>query len=72
MRRADGRKARRRRETGSRVRLPVLEDYARIAAAGRGRAVLLDDESALTIDLLVAAMGEAWRADIQNLLAFEQ
>jgi hypothetical protein len=42
-----------------------------VSKAGRGRAVLLDDESALIKEMLVLTFGEAWRTDIENVLDFE-
>ena len=45
--------------------------YKLTAEAGRGRGVLLDDESALIKELLVLSFGESWRAEIENMLDFE-
>lgn len=49
---------------------PYLDIYRSIAALGRGRAVLLSDESALIKEILVLAFGPVWRADIENFLDF--
>ena len=49
----------------------IFERYKETATAGRGKAALLDDESALIKDLLVLTFGEDYRADIENLLDFE-
>ncbi len=65
-------KSRGKREVADPVRYPVLETYARTAKAGRGKAVMLDDESALIKELLVLTFGDEWRADIENLLDFER
>ena len=64
-------KARTKRTDMSNVRIPFFEKYKLTAEAGRGRAVLLDDESALIKEMLVLTFGEAWRVDIENLLDFE-
>ncbi len=63
--------ARKERSDPDRFRNPFFEVYKRTAQAGRGRGVLLDDESALIKEMLVLTFGEAWRADIENLLDFE-
>ncbi len=63
--------ARKKRVDQSRTRHPFFEKYQETAEAGRGRGVMLDDESALIKELLVLTFGEAWRADIENLLDFE-
>ncbi len=49
---------------------PFFEVYKRIAGVGRGRGILLSDESALIKEILVLAFGPAWRADIENFLDF--
>ena len=64
-------KARAARADNSKIRIPFFEKYRLTAEAGRGRAVLLDDESALIKEMLVLTFGEAWRVDIENLLDFE-
>ena len=51
---------------------PFFEVYKRTAEAGRGRGVLLDDESALIKELLVLTFGQTWRVEIENLLDFER
>ena len=65
-------KARKAREDTSSMRSPFFDKYKLVAEAGRGRAVLLDDESALIRELLVIAFGEPWRADIEMILDFER
>lgn len=65
-------KARRERPDLSSFRSPFFDKYAKTARAGRGQAVLLDDESALIKELLVIAFGEPWRADIELILDFER
>jgi HEAT repeat protein len=65
-------KARKKRDEGSAARYPVFEAYKKTAQAGRGRAVMLDDESALIKELLVLTFGDEWRADIENLMDFER
>ncbi len=64
-------KTRKRRIDASGIKAPFFDRYAETAAAGRGRAVMLDDESALIKELLVLTFGESFRADIENLLDFE-
>jgi len=64
-------KTRKKRLDFSKVTSPFFERYKETAIAGRGKAVLLDDESALIKDLLVLTFGETFRADIENLLDFE-
>ena len=64
-------KARKKRDDLSSWHHPFFDRYRETADAGRGRAVLLSDESALIKELLVLTFGEAWRADIENLLDFE-
>ncbi len=64
-------KTRKKRADFSKVTSPFFERYKETAAVGRGKAVLLDDESALIKDLLVLTFGETFRADIENLLDFE-
>lgn len=51
---------------------PYFELYKKTAEAGRGQAILLNDESALIQELLILTFGEAWRPDIENLLEFER
>ncbi len=63
-------KRRKKRLDFSSVTSPVFDMYKLTAAAGRGRGVLLDDESALIKELLVMSFGESWRAEIENLLDF--
>jgi HEAT repeat protein len=65
-------KSRKKRMDFSSVTSPVFETYKQTAEAGRGRGVLLDDESALIKELLVLSFGESWRAEIENLLDFER
>jgi hypothetical protein len=65
-------KARKKRELADAARYPVLEAYRRTAEAGRGKAVMLDDETALIKELLVLTFGDEWRADVENLLDFER
>ena len=64
-------KSRKKRLDFSSVTSPVFEMYKTTAEAGRGRGVLLDDESALIKELLVLSFGESWRAEIENMLDFE-
>lgn len=64
-------KSRKKRLDFSSVTSPVFEMYKLTAEAGRGRGVLLDDESALIKELLVLSFGESWRAEIENMLDFE-
>jgi hypothetical protein len=64
-------KTRKKRIDVSGMTAPFFERYMETAVAGRGRAVMLDDESALIKELLVLTFGQAWRADIENLLDFE-
>jgi HEAT repeat protein len=63
--------ARTKRYDPSNFRSTFWDAFKRTAEAGRGRAVLLDDESALIKELLVMTFGEPWRAEIENLLDFE-
>lgn len=63
--------ARKKRPDASDSNHPFFQIYKRTAEAGRGQAVMLDDESALIKELLVLTFGEAWRADIENMLDFE-
>ena len=63
-------KARKKREEADGARYPVFETFQRTAQAGRGKAVMLDDESALMKELLVLTFGDEWRADIENLMDF--
>jgi HEAT repeat protein len=65
-------KAREKREDYSHVKDSVWEAYKRTAEAGRGRAILLDDDSALIKELLVLTFGETFRPDVENLLDFER
>ncbi|MFO0931666.1 MAG: HEAT repeat domain-containing protein [Planctomycetota bacterium] len=65
-------KFRRERADLATFRSPFLEKYRLTATAGRGQAVLLDDESALIKELLVIAFGEPWRPDIELILDFER
>lgn len=65
-------KSRKERVDQDKARYPVLEVYRRTAEAGRGKAVVLDDESALMKELLVLTFGDEWRADIENLMDFER
>jgi hypothetical protein len=58
------------REAPEDFKHPYLDIYTRIAADGRGKAVLLSDESTLVKEILVLAFGPAWRADIENFLDF--
>ncbi len=64
-------KARKKRDDLSSWNSPFFDRYRETAEAGRGKAVLLSDESALIKELLVLTFGEAWRTDIENLLDFE-
>ncbi len=64
-------KARTERADTSKFRSAFFEKYQLVSKAGRGRAVLLDDESALIKEMLVLTFGEAWRTDIENVLDFE-
>ncbi len=64
-------KTRKKRSDFSTVTSPTFEAYKLTAQAGRGKAVLLDDESALIKELLVLTFGEDYRVDIENLLDFE-
>jgi len=65
-------KAREKREDYSKVKDSVWDAYKRTAEAGRGRAILLDDDSALIKELLVLTFGETFRPDVENLLDFER
>jgi len=65
-------KSREKREDYSHVKDSVWEAYKRTAEAGRGRAILLDDDSALIKELLVLTFGETFRPDVENLLDFER
>lgn len=65
-------KARKKRDLSDALRSPTFEKYRRTAEAGRGRAVALDDESALMKELLVLTFGDLWRTDVENLLDFER
>ena len=65
-------KARTKREDYSKVSDSVWEAYKRTSEAGRGHAILLDDDSALIKELLVLTFGEAFRPDVENLLDFER
>ncbi|MCE9638013.1 MAG: HEAT repeat domain-containing protein [Planctomycetes bacterium] len=65
-------KARKKRDESDAARYPVFETYQRTAEAGRGKAVMLDDESALIKELLVLTFGDEWRADVENLMDFER
>ena len=65
-------KSRKRRVDPNAFRHPYFEIYKRTAEAGRGKGVLLDDESTLVKELLVLTFGQAWRTDIENLLDFER
>ncbi len=51
---------------------PYLDIYREVSGLGRGRAVLLSDESALIKEILVLAFGPTWRADIENFLDFQR
>ena len=61
---------RKKREDPEAFEHPYFDIYRSIAKEGRGRAVLLSDESALIKEILVLAFGPVWRADIENLLDF--
>jgi HEAT repeat protein len=64
-------KARTERTDMSKFHSAFFEKFRLVSEAGRGRAVLLDDESALIKEMLVLTFGEAWRTDIENVLDFE-
>jgi HEAT repeat protein len=65
-------KARKKREDFSKVQSPFFNLYKQTAEAGRGRGILLNDESALIKELLVLTFGETFRPDVENLLDFER
>ena len=65
-------RARKKREDFTKVTSPFFERYKVTAEAGRGRGILLDDESSLIKELLVLTFGEMFRPDVENLLDFER
>lgn len=65
-------KARKKREDFSKVKSPFFDLYKLTAETGRGRGILLDDESGLIKELLVLTFGEMFRPDVENLLDFER
>jgi HEAT repeat protein len=65
-------KARTKREDYSKVTDSFYAMYKATAEAGRGRAVLMDDDSALIKEMLVLTFGEMFRPDVENLLDFER
>jgi hypothetical protein len=65
-------RVRKKREDFSKVTSPTFSLYKATAEAGRGRGILLDDESALIKELLVLTFGETFRPDVENLLDFER
>lgn len=65
-------KSRKKREDFSKVTSPFFNLYKQTAEAGRGRGILLDDESSLIKELLVLTFGEMFRPDVENLLDFER
>ncbi len=65
-------KSRKKREDFSKVQSPFFNLYKQTAEAGRGRGILLNDESALIKELLVLTFGETFRPDVENLLDFER
>jgi hypothetical protein len=65
-------RARRERPNLSKTTSPFFEKYELAAKTGRGKAILLDDESTLLKELLVLAFGEPWREDIETVLEFER
>ncbi len=64
--------ARKKREDYSKVKNEFFELYKLTAETGRGRGILLDDDSALIKELLVLTFGETFRPDVENLLDFER
>jgi HEAT repeat protein len=64
--------ARQKREEWGKVKSTVFDLFKLTAETGRGRAIPLEDESALIKELLVLTFGEAFRADVENLLDFER
>jgi HEAT repeat protein len=65
-------KSREKREDYSKLTDRTWDAYKRAAEAGRGRTILLDDDSALIKELLVLTFGETFRPDVENLLDFER
>jgi len=61
---------RKEREDPDAFQHPYLDIYRKVAELGRGRAVLLSDESTLIREILVLAFGPAWRAEIEAFLDF--
>jgi HEAT repeat protein len=51
---------------------PYFDLYTKIAKEGRGKCVLLDDESTLIKEILVLAFGPAWRTEIETFLDFRR
>jgi HEAT repeat protein len=65
-------KAREKREEWGKTKSTVFDLFKLTAETGRGRAIPLEDESALIKELLVLTFGETFRADVENLLDFER
>ena len=65
-------RVRKKREDFRKVTSPFFDLYKLTAETGRGRGILLDDESALIKELLVLTFGETFRPDVENLLDFER
>jgi hypothetical protein len=65
-------KSRKKRDDFGKVTSPFFNLYKQTAEAGRGRGILLDDESSLIKELLVLTFGEMFRPDVENLLDFER
>ena len=65
-------KTRERRADYSKLKDTMLDRFRLTTEAGRGRTILLDDDSALIKELLVLTFGETFRADVENLLDFER
>jgi HEAT repeat protein len=64
--------ARQKREEWGKQKSTVFDLFKLTAEAGRGRAIPLENESALIKELLVLTFGETFRADVENLLDFER
>ena len=65
-------KTREKRADYSKLKDSMLDRFRLTTEAGRGRTILLDDDSALIKELLVLTFGETFRADVENLLDFER
>jgi HEAT repeat protein len=64
--------SRNKREEFGKAKSTVFDLFKLTAETGRGRAIPLEDESALIKELLVLTFGETFRPDVENLLDFER